>query len=167
MGDSGVLRLTLDALLSKATAIQDELYKMRSTLKTSSPSCTLPLVVLVPGQIEVLMMSLRRREHPDLHNRVLVPKAMSTELDEHLQSVTSGVVSSFTHDKAPVLLRTKADPELEAELEDAYEESAEAAETGREKVPPAEALSALDHTCSRVLDFLNSQKKEVELRVRR
>eukprot|EP00043_Microstomoeca_roanoka_P003590 m.44708 g.44708 ORF g.44708 m.44708 type:complete len:167 (+) comp12123_c0_seq2:253-753(+) len=133
----------------------------------------LPLFYLLPvltltqcyptGHMSILLTHVRRPQVPDLHDRVVVPKALSTDLDEHLQSVTSGFLDNFTHERAPALLRTKSIPDIEARNEAAYEQSlSQPAST-----TPSEALQAMDQACERAIFFLESQKKEFDTRTKR
>jgi len=68
---------------------------------------------LLSGQVNMINKQLKNDKMPALRNLTLFPLKLSPNRDPELERLTEGRVAIFSHDVAPLYLRTKPDPEIE------------------------------------------------------
>eukprot|EP00045_Choanoeca_perplexa_P001659 m.21107 g.21107 ORF g.21107 m.21107 type:complete len:190 (+) comp11096_c0_seq1:66-635(+) len=125
--DNSRINVALDQLIDNVDSVRQALYIFTSNLqKNPLPQWDQVLSHFgeIQGRINALLKYVASDRLPKLHNRLVLPQRLTADLDEHLQAVTENRLQRFTHDDAPLYLRTKLVPELE-EIDSELEQAAE------------------------------------------
>lgn len=115
------LPLVIDATISKLTDVKNSLatflFKLENETNFDAMSwpSALDSFATINSQINVVMRFLRGENTPNLRNRILLPLLLNPERDEALAKLTENRVQAFNHEMVPSYLRTKPEPEIEAQ----------------------------------------------------
>jgi mediator of RNA polymerase II transcription subunit 8 len=89
------------------------IYRRENEYETISWAHMIDNFSLFSGQINNLMKIIKNEKTLSLRNRVLLPLALSPDVDEELAKQSEGRVQAFNHEMVPDYLRTKPEPDIE------------------------------------------------------
>eukprot|EP00730_Choanoeca_flexa_P013305 TRINITY_DN5179_c0_g1_i2.p2 TRINITY_DN5179_c0_g1~~TRINITY_DN5179_c0_g1_i2.p2 ORF type:complete len:191 (+),score=46.12 TRINITY_DN5179_c0_g1_i2:1720-2292(+) len=161
--DNSRINVALDQLIENLDSIRQSLYFFSHELHQRGPyglqwNDMLTQFGLIQGRINTLLKYIASDRLPKLHNRLIIPQRFTAELDEHLQTVTQNRLTNFTHDDAPLYLRTKLVPELE-QVDDELEHAPESQQDGEQVELEIKQLNAAVAAMQQQLD---SKRKQFE-----